>query len=122
MHTGVHRDYHKPTDLPDRLDYEKLARESRWIEQLTRQLASDLITPRWSPAELGPGLEEVAAVRVLFDRVLTRPDDIPLTPAKRQRMEAGRDRLKEIAERGTMTADDRKWLVSTAQWALLNVF
>jgi hypothetical protein len=38
--TGLHADYHKPSDTPDRLDYEKAARVSRLIADLTRSLAN----------------------------------------------------------------------------------
>lgn len=120
--TGVHKDYHRPTDVPDRLDYTKLARISRWIEAAARQLADSDEAPRWQPAELGPGLDEVATIRILFERSLARPADVPLSPVQRQRMEAARDRIVEIEKRRSMTAEDRAWLVRTAQWALLNVY
>jgi hypothetical protein len=37
--TGLHEDYHKPSDLPDRLDYEKVTRVSRLMADLARSLA-----------------------------------------------------------------------------------
>ncbi|MBX7103936.1 MAG: M28 family peptidase [Gemmataceae bacterium] len=120
--TGVHKDYHRSTDLPDRINYAKLTKISRWIEAATRQVADATDTPKWDPAPLGPGLDEVAAVLELFNRSLAKPEVVPLTEDQRKRFEASRDRLKEIADRGTMTADDRVWLIRTAQWALLNVF
>src|SRR5439155_76541 len=46
--TGTHPDYHRPTDLPDRLDYAKLAKISRWIHALTERLADDA-APSWEP-------------------------------------------------------------------------
>ena len=39
----------KPTDLPDRVNYEKLARVSRWIRDLTERLADDPAGPAWDP-------------------------------------------------------------------------
>lgn len=120
--TGVHQDYHRSTDLPDRINYEKLGRGSRWILEVTRKIADLPEPPRWSPAPLGPGLDEVAAVKVLFERSLSRHDVVTLSTDQRKRIEVARDRLAEIQQRGTLTAEDRGWLVRTAQWALLNVY
>src|SRR4029077_12794589 len=47
--TGVHQDYHKPTDLPDRVNYAKLARVSKWIHDLAERLADDGTAPVWAP-------------------------------------------------------------------------
>jgi hypothetical protein len=33
-----YRDYHKPTDTPDKVDYDKLARITLGMEQATRDL------------------------------------------------------------------------------------
>lgn len=38
--SGVHEDYHQPTDTPDKIDYVKSARISRHIAQLTWELAN----------------------------------------------------------------------------------
>ncbi len=37
--TGAHEDYHRPTDTPDRLDYEELARVVKLASRVTRDLA-----------------------------------------------------------------------------------
>jgi hypothetical protein len=38
--TGLHEDYHAPSDRPERIDYEKLARVSRLVFDLTLEVAS----------------------------------------------------------------------------------
>src|SRR2546423_747937 len=43
--TGQHPDYHRPTDLPERIDYAKLRDISLWIADLTRRLADDAVAP-----------------------------------------------------------------------------
>src|SRR5262249_46324778 len=43
--TGQHPDYHKPTDLPERIDYPKLCRISNLIYDLTWRLANDDESP-----------------------------------------------------------------------------
>lgn len=120
--TGVHRDYHKPTDVAEKIDYPKLARNSRYIETISRKLADAALSPVWQPAPLGPGMDEVATVRVLFERAMAKPDMIRLTDAQRQRLDAARARLAEIADRKTMTAEERTWLINTGRWALATVF
>jgi Peptidase family M28 len=120
--TGIHRDYHKPTDLPERINYAKLTRNSRYIEVLTRKLADVAEPPRWEPSPLGPGMDEVATVQMLFDRALAKPDVVKLTDTQRQRFVESRDRLAAIAERKTMTADERTWLINIGRWALATVF
>src|SRR5262249_32026784 len=57
--TGTHPDYHQPTDLPERLDYDKMRRISLWISDLTWHLASEHEAPTWATKGLPPDLEEV---------------------------------------------------------------
>jgi hypothetical protein len=120
--TGTHRDYHKPTDLPDRLNYEKLARISRWIDGLTRQLADDATPPVWEPDQVPRDMNEVATVRLLLDRTLDNPDIVKLSDNQREQVTVVRDKLKAIEERKTITADERTWLVNTARILMLTVF
>jgi len=119
--TGTHRDYHKPTDLPERIDYEKLAKISRWIMALTNRLASDADMPVWKPTT-EPDFAEAESSLVFFTRVLERPVVVPLNDAKKKRVTEARDKLAGIVARKTMTSEERAWLVGTAQWALLTLF
>lgn len=119
--TGTHRDYHQPTDLPDRLDYEKLARISRWIAELTVRIADAAESPRWA-GQAAPELAEVEVVKVLFDRALERSMVVPMTPAQRKQAAEARDRLGKIIAAKEVTAADRDWLIATARWAMLNLF
>jgi len=120
--TGTHRDYHKPTDLPDRLNYEKLGRISRWIDGVTRQLADDANHPVWEPDQIPLDMNEVATVRLLLDRTLDKPDIMKLSENQREQVTAVRDKLKAIEDRKTITADERSWLVNTARILMLTVF
>ena len=119
--TGVHPDYHKPTDLPDRVDYEKLARISRWIRDLTERLADEPAAPTWGPQK-EPDLDEARAVLALLIRTLERPGVVKLTTEQRAGVEQARDRLASIISRGSMTAEERAWLVSTARRLLTTVY
>jgi hypothetical protein len=119
--TGTHRDYHRPTDRPEKIDYEKLARISRWIAQITQRLADDSAAPIWAPRS-DPDLDEARTVFRMLDRLLERPDDFPLSDDKRSTVTKARDRLKEIIERGQVTAEERAWLVKTARYLMVSVF
>lgn len=54
--TGLHGDYHKPSDTPDRVDYEKAARVSRLMAYLARSLAD-----RSEPLEIDQSVEAAGA-------------------------------------------------------------
>jgi hypothetical protein len=53
--TGVHEDYHRPTDTVDRIDLDKITRITRLVFHYGLAIASDEQRPRWDPE----GLEEV---------------------------------------------------------------
>lgn len=119
--TGTHRDYHKPTDTADRIDYAKLGRISRWIGDITQRLADEPSAPVWSP-RTDTDLVEAETVHRLLARVLERPKDFPLNADQKAAVTGARDRLKEIIGRGTVTAEERAWLVRTARALMVSVF
>jgi Zn-dependent M28 family amino/carboxypeptidase len=53
--TGVHEDYHRPTDTVDKIDLNKITRITRLVFHFGRAIADDTAAPQWDPA----GLEEV---------------------------------------------------------------
>jgi Zn-dependent M28 family amino/carboxypeptidase len=53
--TGVHEDYHRPTDTVEKIDVDKAARITRLVFHYGLAIADDTARPRWDPA----GLEEV---------------------------------------------------------------
>jgi hypothetical protein len=119
--TGVHPDYHKPTDLPERVNYEKLARVSRWIHNLTERLADAGSAPAWEPLR-EPDLDEARSVLALLTRTLERPETVRLSAMRRASVESARDRLAAIVARGRMQPDERAWLVATGRTLLSTVF
>lgn len=86
--------YHQPTDLPDTLHYDRMARTARWIAALTvavdrrdaplrfdaagQDLKADAATMRWAldqaalPWSSVPGTGPITAVRLLGDRARIR--------------------------------------------------
>jgi hypothetical protein len=53
--TGVHEDYHRPTDEYEKIDLDKITRIARLVFYYAHAIADDTERPRWDPA----GLEEV---------------------------------------------------------------
>jgi Zn-dependent M28 family amino/carboxypeptidase len=53
--TGVHEDYHRPSDTVDKIDLDKITRITRLIFYYGNAIANDERRPQWDPA----GLEEV---------------------------------------------------------------
>jgi hypothetical protein len=120
--TGQHPDYHRPTDLPERIDYEKLRKICLWISDLTWRLANDDEGPVWEAKGLPADLDEVRTVLTLVGRVLARPKQYPLDDKQREMVRGVQQRLKGILQRGTVTGDERTWLVWSARFLLVTVF
>jgi hypothetical protein len=120
--TGQHPDYHRPTDTPDRLNYEKLRKISLWIADVTGRLANDDTAPRWDEEPPLLDIEEARSILALLTRALDRPQIAGLTGEKIDLIRGIRDRVKGIVERGKVTAAERTWLVWTARRLLMTVF
>jgi hypothetical protein len=120
--TGTHADYHKPTDLPDRIDFAKLTRVSRYIRTLTDRLANAADSPTWDTKGPGPDIDEARTVLMVLSRVLARPQVVSLTSDQRARVASARDRLNGIVARGQVTPQERTWLVWTARILMATVF
>jgi hypothetical protein len=120
--TGQHPDYHKPSDLPEKIDYEKLRRISVLIADLTTRLANDDEVPTWDDKGLPPDLDEVRTILVLVKRVLAKPDVYPLTDKQRELVGGVETRLGGMVKSGKVSSDDRNWLIWTARLLLTTVF
>ncbi|MGH7227035.1 MAG: M28 family metallopeptidase, partial [Gemmataceae bacterium] len=120
--TGQHPDYHKPSDLPQRIDYRKLQRISMFIRDVTKRLANDDAAPSWNDKPLPADLDEVRTVLVLVNRVLKHPDLYPLSEKKRELVQGVQKRLNTILDKGEVADEDRKWLIWKSWELLLSVF
>jgi hypothetical protein len=120
--TGQHPDYHRPTDTPERVDYAKLRRIAVWVADLLTRLADDDEAPAWAEEPLPPDLDEVRAVRELVRRVLAHPESFPLGAGKRALVGGVEERLGKIVRSGTVTGEDRDWMLWTGRLLLATVF
>lgn len=52
--TGDHEDYHKTTDTPDKVNFEKMVNIAKWLYLTVQDLASGRARPRWQPSPFKP--------------------------------------------------------------------
>jgi hypothetical protein len=119
--TGQHRDYHQPSDLPERIDYVRLRRIALWISDLTWRLANDPVAPVWTE-QAAPDPNEVHTILTLVSRVLARPRAFPLTEQQQALLFSVQQRLTGIIERGQITPAERNWLLWATRGLLISVF
>jgi S1-C subfamily serine protease len=131
LHTGLHDDYHRPTDDARRINAPGMRRAARLLFAITYDLATrdDLPCFREAAAEeakpdarkhkeSGPpmpvrlGVEWQAGDRAEKGVRLTRVAEG--SPAERAGLQPG-DRIIEIAGREVETGDDLSWIVASAQ-------
>ncbi|MFM9960255.1 MAG: M28 family peptidase [Planctomycetaceae bacterium] len=119
--TGEHPDYHTPRDVPEKLDFDKVARVSSLVLKLVEATANGKTTPEWLD-EVAPDLDEVRAVQRITDLLLQAGEKKPLTDLQRLIVTQAHNKCQQILDRGTFNADDRKWLIRISQLLLLSVF
>jgi hypothetical protein len=119
--TGEHPDYHTPQDTPDRLDYNRIAGVSQVVEEICLRIGNTDHPPTWSKAA-EPDMAEVRTLHWVSGLLLDAAEDRKLTDVQRALITNVRNRTAQIESRGTVTADERAWLIRSAQLLMLAVF
>lgn len=119
--TGEHPDYHTPRDVPEKLDFDKIARVSSLVLKLVEATANADGAPQWTD-EVQPNIDEVKAILRITDLLLEAGEKKPLTDLQRLIVTQAKNKCQQILDRGTFSADDRKWLIRISQLLLLSVF
>jgi hypothetical protein len=119
--TGEHPDYHSPRDVPEKLDFDKIARVSSLVLKVIKATANADWSPQWTD-DVPPDLDEVKAVHRITDLLLQAGEKKPLTDLQRLIVTQAHHKCQQILDRGTFTLDDRKWLIRISQLLLLSVF
>lgn len=119
--TGEHPDYHTPRDVPEKLDFDKVARVSSLVLKMVEHTANADWTPDWTD-DVPPDIDEVKAVHRITELLLQAGEKKPLTDLQRLIVTQAHNKCQQILDRGTFTADDRKWLIRISQLLLLSVF
>jgi hypothetical protein len=119
--TGQSDVYHTPRDVPETIDYEKLARVTGLIERITVAAANDDVAPEWTD-DLQPNLDEARTMNRIASRLLDEAQDRRLSALQLLTIGQAKSRTEGILARGSMTPDERNWLVRLSQVMLISVF
>jgi hypothetical protein len=119
--TGQSDVYHSPRDVPVTIDYQKLARVTGLIERITVAAANDDVAPEWTD-DLQPNLDEAKTLNRIASRLLDEAEARRLSPLQLLTIGQAKSRTEAILDRGTMTIDERSWLVRLSQVMLISVF
>jgi hypothetical protein len=119
--TGEHPDYHKPTDTPEKINYEQVAAVSSLVFRVTRSVADSETPPEWVE-EIEPQLEEVRAVHRISELLLEAGRDGSLNKFQQFIVTQAEVQTRQVLERGVVTPEERVGLIRTAQILLLSVF
>jgi hypothetical protein len=119
--TGEHPDYHSPRDLPDRIDYDKVARISGLALKIVTDVANADEAPEWTDT-ITPNLDEAHTLNRITKSLLDPELNHPLTGLQRLIVTQARIKTDQIIKRGTITATERTWLTRLAQIMMLSIF
>ncbi len=104
--SGACRDYHRPTDVADRIDGAALEARTRAILGIVRALADLPARPVWK-ATPTPRLREVETIHALVSRVGEKEAELGMTDGQRLLRKGFEKTLSETIARGAVTAGER---------------
>jgi hypothetical protein len=118
--TGEHRDYHKPTDVPDRIEYGKLTKIARLLYRVTRAAADAPERPVFVK-QPEPDLREVKLVSRILGTVAAHSGKLGLSETDHAALTELRGRVDAIVASGKVTAAQRQSLKEAAQLLLFRL-
>jgi Zn-dependent M28 family amino/carboxypeptidase len=124
---GQHPDYHTPRDTPERVDATRVARVSNLIAAVCRKVAQADSAPTWIERP-SRDLDEIRTLHGVTDLVLkadaaaVQSGGKQLSQTQRFTVTSMHQKTAQILARGTIQADERPWIIRTAQLLLLTVF
>ncbi|QDT66558.1 M28 family peptidase [Calycomorphotria hydatis] len=118
--TGEHPDYHTPRDVPEKIEYDKLARISELIRDLVREVGNTEEPPQWRD-RFEPFLEEAETLNQIATLILSQAEERQLNAIQLLTVNQAKSRTDAVLKRGQMTHDERAWLIRLAQVMLLTV-
>jgi hypothetical protein len=119
--TGEHPDYHTPRDVPEKIDFDKVAAVSSLVLNVVQATANADQAPAWTD-EVLPDVDEVKAVLRITQLLLDADGQRKFTDLQRLIVTQAHNKCQQLLAKGTFTANDRKWLIRTSQLLLLSVF
>lgn len=125
--SGEHPDYHTPDDTPDRIDYAKVADVTSIVHDVCRAAGNLETTPEWTDHPRRD-LDEVRVLQKITEALLAADNAAQsdgkgrLNNLQRFLVSNVHVKTRQIIQRGTVTEDERPWLIRASQALLLAVF
>jgi len=119
--TGQHPDYHTPQDIPERIDYARVAKISGLVHAICDDVANADETPEWTD-DVATNLDEARALNRIATLMLQSRGSEGLSDVQQLLLSHTKNRTAQIIERGSMSPLERTWLVRVSQLMLLSVF
>jgi len=124
---GEHRDYHRPTDTAEKLDYRRIAQITGLVHGTLRAVAAEADPPGFG-AQPEHTLDEVRTIEQITGLLLQLDDQARergrgrLSDQQRFTVSNVHVRTKQMLEQNQVTPGDRAWLIRSTQVLLLTVF
>jgi Zn-dependent M28 family amino/carboxypeptidase len=119
--TGETPVYHTPRDTADTLNYVKLTAISRIVHAVTREAANSDRVPPWSPRP-EHSLAEAETIRDVLRTLMEHRVDLRIGPAQALLIGNALRTLDAVAERGSITPEERSGVIRVAQFVLISLF
>ena len=104
---SLYKDYHRPGDTADQVDYDNVLRSARVAVQTVRFLADSPHRLEPTPAVRGD-VEELEALRLCLGRVDEHPERLGLTEPERQSVKALLDKTQQLLQEAGYSLEDRR--------------
>jgi hypothetical protein len=119
--TGQHPDYHTPEDIPERVDYARVAKVSGLVHAICHDAANADEAPEWTD-DVATNLDEARSLNRIATLMLQSRGSEELTGVQQFLLSHTKNRTAQIIERGNMSPLERTWLARVSQLMLLSVF
>jgi len=106
-------DYHRPSDTPDRLDFEKLVKETELVLRATRALAA-APRPKFSDETICR-VEEAESLEFVVGQMLDKSEKLGLTPTELGLGRYFQNFLKSVVKSGQLQPAQRQQIVGSCQ-------
>jgi hypothetical protein len=120
--TGEHPDYHSPNDTPDRVEYDRVAQISSLIAAIVTRAGDSDEVPVWSD-DVQVDVSEAKTINLITTHLLEADEqgDSDLGDVQRVFVSQLEAKTAYIVERGTMSGEERAWLIRACQLLLFSV-
>jgi hypothetical protein len=113
LSTGQPWYYHKPEDVPARLNFEKMEKGVGFVQRLVQDLAALEAKPRYVKQH-GLSIDDLKVIVDTVRRFLEHPEDLTLTEDEISGLKASIGQVEEIVKAGEVTPKDGELLQKVA--------